>query len=251
MRRRECGALASARPAELALRQSLVVADQNDGHSRYRLLETVRQYAQEKLAERGGADVVRDRHRDYFLALAEEAEPKLKGAEQAEWLQRLEAEHDNLRTALSSSLMEAESGRGLRFCRALQRFWTMHEHLSEGRKWCARAVERAGEEKRTEDVANALNAAGALAYHQTDCLAARIFHEKSLAIRRHLGDRKGIAGSLNNLGAVVSHPRSRDRQRSQHDGRPLPGAGTPTSAGRPATPATRSAATTWPRTRRS
>ena len=66
--------------------KSLVVAEQSDGHSRYRLLETVRQYARERLMESGGGEAVRERHRDYFLALAEEAEPKLMGAEQAEWL---------------------------------------------------------------------------------------------------------------------------------------------------------------------
>ena len=75
--------------------QSLVVAD--DDGDRYRMLETVREYAREKLAASGSAELIRAQHRDCFLALAEEAEPKLMGAEQAAWLQRLEAEHENLR----------------------------------------------------------------------------------------------------------------------------------------------------------
>ena len=88
--------------------KSLVAAELQGGHSRYRLLETMRQYARERLLESGGGEAVRERHREYFLALAEEAEPNLKGAEQAEWLQRLEAEHDNLRLALDWSHGKAD-----------------------------------------------------------------------------------------------------------------------------------------------
>src|SRR5205807_4056613 len=94
--------------------KSLVAVEQNDGHSRYRLLETVRQYARERLLESSGGAAVRERHRDYFLALAEEADPELLGSEQAEWLQRLEEEHDNLRSALEWSLAEAGSQEDLR-----------------------------------------------------------------------------------------------------------------------------------------
>jgi non-specific serine/threonine protein kinase len=100
----------------------------------YRLLETVRQYARERLLERGGADAVRDRHLEYFLRLAEEAEPRLHGREQHEWLARLEAEHDNLRAALEWSRAEgphAESA--LRLAGALSWFWTMRGYLDEGR----------------------------------------------------------------------------------------------------------------------
>ena len=81
--------------------KSLVLAEQNDGDYRYRLLETVRQYAQDRLLDSGVDQAVRNRHHGYYLALAEEAEPKLVGAEQIEWLQRLEVEHENLRAALN------------------------------------------------------------------------------------------------------------------------------------------------------
>ena len=84
--------------------KSLVLAEPTDGHTRYRLLETVRQYATERLAETGAREALRERHRDYFLALAEEAAPKLEGAEQAAWLQRLEKEYENLRASLEWSL---------------------------------------------------------------------------------------------------------------------------------------------------
>ena len=182
--------------------KSLVVPEQQDAETRCRLLETVRQYARERLVESGGGEAVRKRHRDYYLALAEEAEPKLKGAEQTAWLQRLEEEHENLRAGLAWSLAEAETGGGLRLCGALQRFWLMRGHLSEGRQWCTRVLCKAGAEERTRERANVLNAAGLLANYQADYPAARALLEESLAIRRELGDRLGIAGSLHSLGTV-------------------------------------------------
>jgi predicted ATPase/class 3 adenylate cyclase len=183
--------------------KSLVVVEQNDGHTRYRLLETVRQYARERLLESGDGEAVRERHRDYFLALAEEAEPKLLGAEQAEWLRRVEGEHDNLRSALEWSLAEAGSQEDLRLCGALNRFWSTRGHLAEGRKWCARILAKEGAAERTLECTKALNAAGSLAWHQTDYPAARALLEESLAISRELGDRAGIAQSLNTLGNVA------------------------------------------------
>ena len=183
--------------------KSLVMVEQKDEHSRYRLLETIRQYAREKLVEAGGSDAIRGRHRDYFLRLAEDAEPNLMGAEQAAWLQRLEDEHENLQGSLDWSVAQPGSGAGLRFCGALQRFWITRGHLSEGREWCVRVLARPGGDGQTQARAKALNTAGILAYYQTDYPAARALHEKSLAIRRQLGDRRGIATSLNNLGNVL------------------------------------------------
>jgi predicted ATPase/class 3 adenylate cyclase/Tfp pilus assembly protein PilF len=197
--------------------KSLAVAEQNDGRSRYRLLETVRHYARERLVESGGGEAVRERHRDYFLALAEEAEPKLLGAEQAEWLQRLEEEHENLRAGLVWSLVEAGSGGGLRLCGALLRFWSTRGHLSEGREWCVRVLEKAGGEERPQERAKALNVAGVLAYYQGDYPAARARHEESLAILRQLGDRRGMASSLNNLGNVTCEQGDHSAARALHE----------------------------------
>jgi tetratricopeptide (TPR) repeat protein len=183
--------------------KNLVVAHQNEGHSRYRFLETVRQYGIDRLEECMGGDAVRQRHRDYFLVLAEEAEPNLTGAHQTAWLQRLEEEHENLRVALDWSLVEEESDAALRLCGALQRFWWTRGHLFEGREWCARILGKVGAEERTAERAKVLNAAGALAYYQSDYPAAKARHEESLAIARELGDRASIARSLNNLGNVA------------------------------------------------
>jgi predicted ATPase/class 3 adenylate cyclase/Tfp pilus assembly protein PilF len=183
--------------------KSLVVVERNDGHSRYRLLETVRQYSRERLFESRGGEAVRDQHRKFFLTLAEEAEPTLTGGDQAVWLRCLEEEHDNLRSALEWSHAEAGPETELRLCGALGRFWEMRTHLSEGREWCARALSKADAEERTPERAKVLNVTGTLAWHQADYPAARKMHGESLAIMRELGDRGGIARSLNNLGLVA------------------------------------------------
>ena len=95
--------------------KSLVVAEATGGGGvRYRMLEPIRQYAREKLQEGGEGEEVRRRHASFFLALAEEAEPRLRGPEDMEWLERLEVEHDNLRAALSWALERGEAELGLR-----------------------------------------------------------------------------------------------------------------------------------------
>ncbi|HEX9301572.1 MAG TPA: tetratricopeptide repeat protein [Casimicrobiaceae bacterium] len=197
--------------------KSLVVADQSDGDSRYRLVETVRQYAREKLLESAGGEAVRERHLDYFLALVEEAEPRLTGAEQGAWLQRLEDEHDNVRAALEWSVASTGSRRALRLCGALQRFWMTRGHLSEGVAWCARVLDTAQASAPTLERAKVLNGAGLLAYHQIDYPAARARHEESLAIRRQSGDQRGVAVSLNNLGIVALDQGDLASARAMHE----------------------------------
>jgi predicted ATPase/DNA-binding winged helix-turn-helix (wHTH) protein len=183
--------------------KSMVVPEQEHAQTRYRLLETVRQYARDRLEDTGRSAAVRVRHRDYYLALAEEADPKLRGAEQAEWLRRLEEEHENLRAGLEWSLLGAGSKRGLRLCAALGRFWWIRGYFAEGRQWCTRILSKSGAEERTRERASVLNAAGVLSYYQGDYPAARALYEESLAIRRELGDRSGITASLNNLGIAA------------------------------------------------
>jgi predicted ATPase/class 3 adenylate cyclase len=185
--------------------KSLVVYEEAaaEGQARYRFLETVRQYAQEKLDESAHGELVRATHCGYFLGLAEAAEPELQGPRQAGWLRRLEVEHDNLRAALEWSVAtEGGSDVALRLTLALWRFWYVRGHLSEGRQWLERAL---GSGSRADDDlgARALNGAGVLAWAQGDYQAAQRFHEQSLAIRSRLGDRPGIATSLNNLGLLA------------------------------------------------
>ena len=123
--------------------KSLVVAEaRQESRVRYRLLEPVRQYAREKLEESGEAEEARHRHASFFLALAEEAEPRLRGPEDLEWLERLETEHDNLRAALSWALVGGEAEPGLRLAGALWRFWEARGYYGEGLAWLKRVLAR-------------------------------------------------------------------------------------------------------------
>jgi predicted ATPase/class 3 adenylate cyclase len=197
--------------------KSLVAFDAERSESRYRLVETVRQYAREKLMESGAGETVRDRHLDYFVTLAELAEPKLMGAEQTMWLRRLEDEHDNLRAALEWSVATDIGGRALRLCGALQRFWIMHGHGTEGRQWCTRVLSVEPSAAGTLARSKALNCAGLLAYHQLDYDEARRLLEESLAIRRAAGDSRGVAVSLNNLGMVALDQGDLAAARAMHE----------------------------------
>jgi len=183
--------------------KSLVAVEHSDAASRYRLLETVRQFARERLLESGGGETLRSRHREYFVALAEEAEPRLLGAEPSESLRRLENEHDNLRSALEWTLLEPDCGAGLRLCGALYRFWWTRGYIAEGRDWCTRVLSKAETEGQTHERAKALHVAGALAWSQNDYPSSRTLHEQSLAMSRQLREQKGIAGSLNALGLLA------------------------------------------------
>jgi len=183
--------------------KSLVSVEQSDGRFRYKLLETVRQYARERLMESGGVEAIRERHRDYFLALAEEADQKLLGAGQADSLRRFEEEHDNLRSALEWSHGEARAQEDLRLCGAMHRFWFTRGYVAEGRQWCARMLAKTPPGEPTLEYAKAVNVAGSLAWHQTDFLAARPLLERSLVLSRALDDRWGIARTLNNLGCLA------------------------------------------------
>ena len=182
--------------------KSLVVVEQNDSRSRYSLLETVRQYARDRLFESGHAVIVRDRHRDRFLALAEAAESQLVGRDQAEWLRRLEDEHENLRAALEWSIAASDSTCGLRLCAALEQFWIARSYVSEGQAWCARMLENSGASC-TPEKAKALNTAARLAYYHRDFASTRALNRESLAINRQLGDQRGIAVSLTNMANVA------------------------------------------------
>ncbi len=196
--------------------KSLVLLERQESGTRYRLLATMRQYAHDRLVDRGEDDDVRNRHRDYYLALAEAVEPKLMGAAQGAWLEHLETEHDNLRAALAWSCNrqdedaatkcespDRDSKAGLRLCGALWRFWAAHGYLREGRAWCAAALQADGAADRTSARAKALSGAGGLARIQGDYEAARSYYEESLAIEREIGNRPGIATSLNGLGLVA------------------------------------------------
>jgi predicted ATPase/DNA-binding CsgD family transcriptional regulator len=183
--------------------KSLVVTREEGGETRYRLLETVRQYGREKLDGSGEEADAGRRHADFFVGFAEEAERELGGPYQARWLTRLEAEHDNIRAALSFSLGEGgDAGSGVLLAAALTDFWFARGYLSEGRRWLESAVSRTGPAT-TLARAKALNGAGWLAAYQDEYGTAKAHIEEGLALYRELGDKEGIATSLVILGSVA------------------------------------------------
>ncbi len=192
--------------------KSLVIVEDQDGESRYRMLETIRQYARDKLLESGEAQQIRARHADFFLKFAEQAEPKLLGADQLLSLNRLEAEHDNLRAALEWSLSSNDSQAALRLAGALYWFWLLRDYWIEGRAWLEQALARDaalsdGEASRAHKSvrAKALNAAMDMAAEQGDQKSWRAYFDESLALYRELGDTRGIANAEMSLGRMAWH----------------------------------------------
>jgi predicted ATPase/DNA-binding CsgD family transcriptional regulator len=183
--------------------KSLVMAWEEGGEARYRLLETVRQYGREKLVGSGEEAEVGRRHSGYYVEFAEGAERKLSGPDQARWLAQLETEHDNLRAAHSWSLGEkGDVGFGMRLAAALWPFWFARGYVSEGRRWLENAVSRSGPAANLAR-AKALKGAGWLATFQDDYAAAKALIEEGLAFYRQLGDKEGIASSIAYLGFVA------------------------------------------------
>ena len=188
--------------------KSLVVVEQQGEAMRYRMLETIRQYAREKLAESGEAEVVRAHHLGFFSQFAERAEPELRRAEQKLWLDRLEAEHDNLRAALGWALDGEDAATAAQLGGNLWHFWAMHGHLGEGRRWLERilALETQG---RTLLLPSArvklLNGEGSLAFYQGDHASAHLLFEEGLALARDVGDKWGMAFALDGLGAQAAN----------------------------------------------
>ncbi|MBA3475169.1 MAG: hypothetical protein H0T10_00255, partial [Actinobacteria bacterium] len=168
---------------------------------RFWMLETIREYAAERLEESGEAEKLRRRHAVQFLALAEEAEPNLRGSP-GEWLGRLEREHDNLRAALDTLEASGESERALRLAGALWKFWDMRGHVAEGGRRLERAL--ATDERPTAARAKSLNGATALALAAGDLATARLRAEEALALQRTLGDAWGTANSRFLLGNVAA-----------------------------------------------
>ncbi len=186
--------------------KSLVVMEEHGREPRYRLLETIRQYAREKQIEAGETDVARSRHLDYFVNLSETAEPGLRRADQVVWLARLETEHDNLRAALKWSLHSQNTEAGLRLSGSLWRFWYVRGYWREGRDWLRRALSETVGEAETESGrrmrATALAGLGWLADEDGSETAP---YTEALALYRALGDRWGAAFCLRGLGAGESN----------------------------------------------
>jgi tetratricopeptide (TPR) repeat protein len=155
-----------------------------NGEPRFVMLETVHEFAREKLGESAEAEQIKRVHAQYFLTLAEEAYPELKGANQLEWLERLEAEHDNMRAALSWALQRKEVELALRLGGALWWFWSMRGYYSEGRRWLEAALAMDGRVS-LEVRAMALAGVGELAEIQGDLDRAQEACQEDLELLEH------------------------------------------------------------------
>jgi non-specific serine/threonine protein kinase len=185
--------------AHLALEGIASLVDQSlvrRAEARYGMLETIQAYGRELLEVSGEAGLIRRRHAEFFLGLAERAEPELSGPDQAEWLDRLELERDNLRSAIEWSIESGEHDLGLRLGTALCEFWLARWHRAEGREHLTRLLALPGAEAPTAVRARALNAAARSPSTQGEIGAARALIEESVAISRALEDASCLAAAL-------------------------------------------------------
>jgi predicted ATPase/class 3 adenylate cyclase len=169
-----------------------------NGEPRFVMLETVHEFAREKLKESAEAEEINRAHAQYFLTLAEEANPELKGANQLEWLERLEAEHDNMRAALTWALKRKEVEVALRLGGALWWFWSMRGYHSEGRRWLEEALAMDGRVS-PEVRAMALAGVGELAFDQGDLDRAKEACQEGLELLEHEEGREAREAKLNLL----------------------------------------------------
>ena len=171
-----------------------------DRQPRFTMLETIREFATDQLAE--GADHVRGRHAQVFVDLAVQAEPALDGPQQAEWIARLEQEHDNLRATITWLRDTGNIEQELRLVGSLASFWNIRGHVHEGSRWIEDALGRAGGDP-TIDRAEALRGAASLAGHAGRYRESIAFAEQSVELWRQLNDRLGLARSLRVLANSV------------------------------------------------
>jgi predicted ATPase/DNA-binding XRE family transcriptional regulator len=180
--------------------QSLVTAEPDGDGTRYGMLEPVRQYASEKLEESGESGTVSRSHAAFFLTLAEQAYPGLRGPRQDEWLDRLERENDNLRAAMGWSLSAGDDDTTARLGWALWVFWWLRGYQREGRRWMEALLERnLSASLRTI----ALAVAGTMDYMQGYYESSERYLQESLELAKGMGDRVRAAHAVYGLGALA------------------------------------------------
>jgi predicted ATPase len=235
---------------QLVDRSLVMFEERGRGGARYHFLETLRAYSRERLEGSPRRESLRARHRDYFLALVESAEPELQGKDQARWLDRLSVDYENIRAAIQYSLDVRDGAAAARFGGSLWRFWWVRGMWSEGRSrlrdalalggieapvpirtkalhgsavlargqsayaeaesLLARTLDLAREHDDKSGIASALHERGNIANEQGDLPKARALYEESLAAWRELGDKRGISSTVHNLGVVAQSLRDDD-----------------------------------------
>jgi predicted ATPase len=169
---------------------------------RFWMLETIREFATERLGASGEADTIRSRHADFFLALAEEAEPHLRGVDPGEWQDRLASENDNLRAALEFLAESRDSDRALRLSGSLDEFWCARNELAEGRRHLETAL--GINHLRTAAAGKALAGAAHLARDSGDAAAGQRLAAEAITVLHDLGDRRGLGRATLLLGASLA-----------------------------------------------
>ena len=187
--------------ASLLDKSLLIRVDGKGGEYRFGMLEVVREYAEQALHSAGENDAATHAHAEYFVSLGEKAEPFLQAAQTAEWLDRLEDEHDNLRAAMQWSLTNDPSF-AVRLAVAVRNFWLLHSHLSEGYRWLKAALESGGEPPAALRF-KLMNGLGLAARFRGDYETARKAYEDGLAAGKEAGDKQGVALSSRGLGLVA------------------------------------------------
>ncbi|MFQ5947796.1 MAG: tetratricopeptide repeat protein [Acidimicrobiia bacterium] len=187
--------------SQLVDKSMLVAAEDPSGSARYRLPETLRQYADDRLEESGEGEAAKRRHADFYLAYVEDAQDKVRGVDQALWLARLELEHDNFRAALRRSLDSGDTETALRLAGALYLFWFVHRH-AEGRDWLERALSAAGEAP-PDAMARALVGAGLLSALEGDLERGTSLLREGMGLYQELGDSRGDAEARLYLGIAA------------------------------------------------
>jgi predicted ATPase/DNA-binding XRE family transcriptional regulator len=184
--------------------KSLVVAEAGSvGVEGYRLLETLRQYTRERLADKGELQEIRRRHAEYYQALAVEAAGHLLGADQVPWLDRLDREHENLRAALRFAIESQNAELGMNIAASLHYFWYFRAHYTEARTLRSAVLALPGTPELGALRAEVLYGSGMLALHQGDYTGARAFVEEGVAFAREAGARRQLAPTLATLGFVT------------------------------------------------
>ena len=174
----------------------------DEDEPRFGMLETIREYALERLTHSGEREAVRRQHAAYYLGGADVALAQITSARQTAWLRSLDAEHDNLLAALAWCQEQRDPDLALRASGLLAWFWIVRGHVTEGRRQLTALLDLAPHQ-RTALRAEALRVTGSLALHQGDYAAARALFGASLTIRRELKDRAGSLGALTGLGAAA------------------------------------------------
>ncbi len=198
--------------AALVDKSMVATRKRSRGTARYHLLETLRQYGDERLRESGEVDTVHQRHAQYFLAFAERASTEWLGPDQVRWLEMTEEEQDNLRSALKWCLARDQEA-GLRLAATMADFWLLRGYFSEGRGWLEAAL-KAGSDNRPRRV-GALLAAGRFAYYQGDYDGAHNRYLASMTISLDLGDQEALGRTLVFIGEVATAQQDYSRGRSE------------------------------------